>query len=68
MEKAIRGASQQGTGRPQNEDATQSKVTIFLGRDKEARELKRKLDEMHHEVNQSGQLRDTVKLVLEHFR
>ena len=59
MEKA-RGASRQGAGRPQNKGATQSKITIFLGRNKEARELKRKLDEMYHELNQSGQLRDIL--------
>ena len=41
MEKA-RGGSSQGAGRPQNEGATQSKVTVFLGRDEEARELKSK--------------------------
>ena len=49
MEKA-RGGSWQGAGRPQNEGTTQSKVTVFLGRDEEARESKRKLDEMHHEL------------------
>ena len=38
---------------------------VYLGCDDEARELKRKLDEMHHELNQSSQLRDTI---LEHFR
>ena len=67
MEKA-RGTSQQG---PQNEGTTQSKVTIFLGHEEAAKEFKkkaRKLDEMHHELNKSGQLRDTVKLILEHFR
>ena len=57
MEKA-RGGLRQGAGRPQKQGATQSKVTVFLGRDKEARELK----------SQSGQLQDTVKLILEHFR
>ena len=40
----------------------------LLGCDEEARELKRKVDEMHHELNESGQLRDTIKLILEHFR
>ena len=68
MEK-VRGASRWDAGRPQNEGATQSsKVTIFLGLNKEARVPKRKLDEMHHELNQSGQLSDTVKLILDHFR
>ena len=41
MEKARSGLSQ-GTGRPQNEDDIQSKVTVFLGRDEEARKLKKK--------------------------
>ena len=49
-EKASSGW-RQGAGRLQNKDATQSKVTLFLGHDEEARELKRKLDEMHHEFN-----------------
>ena len=68
--KKVRGSLKQGTGRPQSEGATQSKVTLFLhvGRDKEALELKRKLDEMHHELNQSSKLRDTVKVILEDFR
>ena len=51
-----------------DKSATQSKVTIFLGRNEETRELKRMLDKMHHELNQSNQLRDTVKLILEHSR
>ena len=70
MEKA-RGASSQGTGRPQDEGTTQSKVVVFLGRDEAAKKLKRKarkLDEMRYELNQSGLLRDTIKLILEHFR
>ena len=41
MEKA-RGGSRRGTGRPQSKGATQSKVTVFLGRNEEARELKTK--------------------------
>ena len=39
IEKA-KSSSSQGAGRPQNEGGTQLKVTIFLGCDKEARELK----------------------------
>ena len=35
--KKARGSSRQGAGRPQNEGATQSKVSFFLGCDKEAR-------------------------------
>lgn len=62
------GGSRQGAGRLQNEGGTQSKITVFLDHNDEARERKRKLDEMHHELNQSGQLRDTIKLILEHFR
>ena len=58
IEKA-RDVSRQGAGRPHNEGATQSKVTVFLGHDKEVREL----DKMHHVLNQSGQLRDTIKLI-----
>ena len=52
VEKA-RGGSRQGDGRPQNEGATLSKVTVFLGHTEEVRE---QLDEMHHELNQSSQL------------
>ena len=40
MEKA-RGDSNQDTGRPQNEGATQLKITIFFGRDEEAREVEK---------------------------
>ena len=71
MEKA-KGTSQQGTGRPQNEGTTQLKVTVFLGRDKMTKESKRKQESLTtctmHELDQSGQLRDTVKLILEHFK
>ena len=68
MEKA-RGGSRKGVSRPQNEGATQSKVTVFLGRDEEAIELKGKLDDiLYHELNQSGQLKDTINLIYEHFR
>ena len=42
---------------------TQSKVRIFLGRNEVAKNRK-KADKMHHELNQSSQLRDNVKLIL----
>ena len=46
MEKE-RAGSRQGAGRPQNEGSTQLEVIVFLGHDKEASELKIKLDEMY---------------------
>ena len=41
----VRGGSREGTGRPHNEGASQSKVTVFLGRDEDAREVKRTLED-----------------------
>ena len=61
MEKA-RGASRQGAGRCWSEGATQLKVTVFLVTTKRP-ETERKLDEKYHELNQSGKLRDTIKLI-----
>ena len=62
MEKA-RGASRQGAGKA----LPNWKLPFSWVATKQPKNWK-KIDEMYHELNQSGQLRDTVKLILEHFR
>lgn len=62
-----KGGSRKGAGRPK-EGASHPRVDLCLGRDEDAAEVKREVARLHEELNWNGRLRDTVKLILEHFR